>query len=115
VSWMLPWHAASKPSSTLRECSGRCAEPAPQNIGKNASHAIYPSSTELRLNEWTSVHSCSRHAPKLTPLMMRPPLQPRASQASCEYLSKIRPSSAVKDTTPYPQSGLLTEFSRKEN
>ena len=35
VSWMSRWRAASKPSSTLRECSGRCAEPAPQNIGKN--------------------------------------------------------------------------------
>jgi hypothetical protein len=33
----VPTPAASKRSSTLRECSGNCAEPALQNTGKNVS------------------------------------------------------------------------------
>ena len=35
VSWMSPWRAASKPSSTLRGCFGGYAEPVPQNVAKN--------------------------------------------------------------------------------
>jgi hypothetical protein len=78
VSWTSLWHAASKRSNTLRECSGGFLELALRNIARNGSHAIRPSSsTEPRFNEWTSLHPCNRHALTLAARVIRPPSQPQ--------------------------------------